>query len=396
MSFSGTLSQIADITMGQSPNGEDVNEKGDGIPLLNGPTEFKDFYPVPVQFTTEGRKFSDPGDILFCVRGSTTGKMNYSDRKYAIGRGLAAIRGKDNYPTQYIRALIERSLPDLLQAATGSTFPNVGREQLLNLNIEILGEIEAQVVGRFLKSLEDKIELNRQTNQTLEQIAQAIFQFWFVDFDPVHAKKEGRDTGLPPHIADLFPDEFVESELGMIPKGWEVRKLRDVTEITYGKNLPTSKLLKTGYPVFGGNGVIGFYDKFLYENPMCLVSCRGAASGKVVRSLPESFVTNNSLVIDHEKKGILTIYYLEPYLERARLTELVSGSAQPQMTIANMDSVQIVIPTLNLINEHSKLVEPIYEKILQVRKEINGLELIRDSLLPKLLSGELQLGDNEV
>ena len=87
---------------------------------------------------------------------------------------------------------------------------------------------QISVVG-VLKSIDEKLKVNRQINQTLEQMAQAIFKSWFVDFDPVRAKMEGRDTGLPAHIADLFPDELVESELGLVPKGWGVSNIKLVT-----------------------------------------------------------------------------------------------------------------------------------------------------------------------
>ncbi len=261
MSFKAHIHEIAEIVMGQSPLGEYVNDIGNGFPLLNGPTEFTTRYPVPVQFTTDGRKFSEEGDILFCVRGSTTGKMNYSDQKYAIGRGIAAIRGKNGYPTPYIRAIIEKNLNRLLASATGSTFPNVGRDLLLEFEVDTVSKIEAQSINNLIVSLEDKIELNRQTNQTLEQIAQAIFKSWFVDFEPVKAKMAAKQAGAsaeqieqaaicaisgktPEHLAQLdpqilrqlkttaalFPDALVDSELGEIPEGWEVKPIDDVVK----------------------------------------------------------------------------------------------------------------------------------------------------------------------
>ncbi len=119
-----------------------------------------------------------------------------------------------------------------------------------NLNTQILSAVpvllppstEQKAIAHILGTLDDKIELNRKTNETLEAMARALFQSWFVDFDPVRAKAEGRPTGLPDEISDLFPDSFEESELGEIPKGWEVRPLGDMIELAYGKPLKgTSK-----------------------------------------------------------------------------------------------------------------------------------------------------------
>jgi type I restriction enzyme S subunit len=103
MSSERFLSDIAEIVMGQSPSGDTCNERGIGIPLLNGPTEFGTKHPQPVQYTTDAKKIALSGDLLFCVRGSTTGRMNWADQQYAIGRGLAAIRGKGGYPSSFVQ-----------------------------------------------------------------------------------------------------------------------------------------------------------------------------------------------------------------------------------------------------------------------------------------------------
>jgi type I restriction enzyme S subunit len=116
----GKLEELAIIEMGQSPLGETCNQEGIGTPLLNGPTEFGEYHPTPVQFTTKARKFSVPNDILFCVRGSTTGSMNWADQKYAIGRGIAAMRHRSGTDYKYfLKALIELHLDQLLASATG-------------------------------------------------------------------------------------------------------------------------------------------------------------------------------------------------------------------------------------------------------------------------------------
>lgn len=125
------FSEVATVIMGQSPEGDDCNNEEIGDPLLNGPTEFGFYSPTPVQWTTNGKKYCVDGDLLFCVRGSTTGRMNWANQFYAIGRGLAAIRHKmDISLNWFIKAMIDNSLQEILAAATGSTFPNVGKDLL--------------------------------------------------------------------------------------------------------------------------------------------------------------------------------------------------------------------------------------------------------------------------
>lgn len=124
--------------MGQSPKGDDCNNAGIGEPLLNGPTEFGFYSPSPVQWTTNGKKHCVEGDLLFCVRGSTTGRMNWANQSYAIGRGLAAIHHKSDCTLNwFVKAMIDNSLQEILSAATGSTFPNVGKDLLNGFQVII-------------------------------------------------------------------------------------------------------------------------------------------------------------------------------------------------------------------------------------------------------------------
>ena len=223
------LSNYADILMGQSPKGDTCSNEMIGLPLLNGPTEFGSKYPIPTQFTTDPKRVSKINDILFCVRGSTTGRMNYANQVYAIGRGIASIRGKNGYPTVFVRGLIEKNLQQLLNIAIGSTFPNVSRDMINSFKVENVSKENAVKIAHILSTLDDKIELNRKMNETLEAMAQALFKSWFVDFDPVHAKAKcqsdaelelaAKELGISKEILELFPSEFEESDMGMIPEG---------------------------------------------------------------------------------------------------------------------------------------------------------------------------------
>ncbi|MFZ7315997.1 restriction endonuclease subunit S, partial [Avibacterium avium] len=387
------LSDIANITMGQSPSSEDVYSEVVGIPLLNGPTEFTDFSPIPKQYTNNGKKFAKNGDILFCVRGSTAGRMNFADQKFAIGRGIASIRGINGYPTEFIRVILENKLENILKSSTGSTFPNISRSQLLNLNIENINSNNANKIGLFYKYIYTKMELNTQTNQTLEQIAQAIFKHWFIDFAPVYAKANALARGETIEQAELaamaclsgktvekitalktqdptayhqlqqtaaaFPSEFVETEMGKVPRGWEVKPINEICRVVYGKGLPKNQLRASGYPVYGANGVIGYYDQYLYENRQVLVGCRGTV-GQVYVSQPYSYITSNSLVIEYEKTTI-NLYFLELYLKSLDLSIFASGSVQPQITIQNLSKLKILIPNKEILDSFATLVDPIYQ-----------------------------------
>ena len=170
----GVLSDIARVTMGQSPKKEFVSSTQEGLPLLNGPTEFGSSHPTPVQWSTSFSKTAEPGDILFCVRGSTTGRMNWADQQYAIGRGIASISAINPQERHFVRAAIDLVLPELLAAATGSTFPNVSRLQLSELPVALPSAAVRTEISGLLGALDDKIESNQAVITRAEQLIDEI------------------------------------------------------------------------------------------------------------------------------------------------------------------------------------------------------------------------------
>ena len=274
--------------------------------------------------------------------------------------------------TTYLHSIAESST---------STYPSIKPSVIGDLEVDLPPLEEQKAIAHILSTLDDKIEVNNQINKTLENMAQAIFKQWFVDFEfPNEDGEPYKPSG----------GEMVETELGMIPKGWEVVKLNSVVDVCYGKNLPTKKLLSDGYPVFGGNGQIGFYSEYLYEKSQVLIACRGAASGKVIVSLPYSFVTNNSLILEQNGTTV-THEYLKQFCLEKEFYNYATGSAQPQITIANLAKANILIPHRDLMNMFSLIRNSIDSKVLSLFNENNKLVDLRDTLLPKLMSGEIRV-----
>ena len=163
------LGEVATVIMGYSPPGKDCNRSGHGVPLLNGPTEFSRDHPVPGQWTRAPRKLACRGDLLFCVRGATAGRMNWANRDYAIGRGVAALRHNTGAQYQnYLSALIEHRLPRLLHTVTGSTFPNLSYEHISNLRILDPPLSEQLAVGSTIEAIDDAIRSGREERDRLQ------------------------------------------------------------------------------------------------------------------------------------------------------------------------------------------------------------------------------------
>ena len=384
-----TIADFVNIVMGQSPPGDTVSG-GVGLPLLNGPTEFGPHHPTPIQFTTDARKIAHPGDLLFCVRGSTTGRMNWADKKYAIGRGVAAIRHRCASELQpFVRAVIEFELPKLLVQATGSTFPNVSASQLASIPYPNLSAAEQRAIAHILGTLDDKIELNRRINETLEAMARALFKSWFVDFDPVRAKMAGRDTGLPKHLADLFPDRLVDSELGKIPEGWEVKALGDVLELTYGKALKADSRRGGSVPVYGSNGRVGWHDEKLAEGPGIVVGRKGNPG--VVNWISTDFFAIDTTFIVLPKGGTQVLPFLFFALKQQDLPSIAADSAVPGLNrhLAYMN--RQLIPDAAAVERFDKQGGIFFTRRSQLEGESHVLATVRDTLLPKLVSGEIRL-----
>lgn len=239
-----------------------------------------------------------------------------------------------------------------------SAVPGLNRNDVYGIDVTIPPLPEQKAIAGVLSSLDDKIDLLHRQNKTLEAMAETLFRQWFVE-------------------------EADES--------WEKGRLGDYVNIVYGKNLSTSRLLESGYPVFGGNGQIGFYDKYLYELPQVLVSCRGEASGVVNISLPKSFVTNNSLVLEIGKNKNITFEYLKYFSLYTDYKVYITGSAQPQITIESLNQAEFILPPKNLIDKFSDQVKVLELKRSKNEIQIRTLKKLRDTLLPKMMSGEVRV-----
>ena len=384
------LGDVAEIVMGQSPPGDKVS--GDnGLALLNGPTEFGASHPTPVQFTIDARKYAQPGDILFCVRGSTTGRMNWADQEYAIGRGVAAIRHKNDSALQpFVRGVIELGLSELLAQATGSTFPNVSAQQLAEIPYPSLDEDEQRAIAHILGTLDDKIELNRRMNQTLEKMARAIFsRVWFVEFGPTRAKIQGLDPYLPSELWDMFPDELVDSELGEIPEGWEVEPLGEIIELAYGKALKAGDRKGGTVPVYGSNGQVGWHDVKLVSGPGIIVG-RNGNPGTVTWSHEDFFPIDTAFYVVPESPDP-ALHFLHYALIDQDLPSMAADSAVPGLNrnLAYMNDQ--LVPKRSLMEIYDSYVEELFIRMHLLEKESHDLTLLRDTLLPRLLSGEIKI-----
>jgi Restriction endonuclease S subunits len=398
-----TLGDIADITMGQSPKGEFCNNNGEGIALLNGPTEFGEHHPYPTQFTVDVKKWARKGDLLFCVRGSTTGRMNWADRDYAIGRGIAAISPKNDNTDRFIKCFIEVKLPQLLKMATGSTFPNVSRGMLADLTKQMPEYDEMVRINNFIRSIDEKIETNNEINKKLEDMAQAIFKQWFVDFEfPNENGEPYKSSG----------GEIVESEMGMIPKGWKVIKLEELCEIKTKSEKPFENPEKIyehfslpacdsgKLPVIERGKSISS-NKYKIDNNCILISKLNPSTKRIWDPLcnSENAICSTEFIVFKPRNEDLKSFCYE-VVNADSFTEFllsnVTGSTGSRQRVQpkNTLNYKVVLANQEIIQSFCNIIEPIHEKIKLTIAESDKLKNTRDILLPKLMSGEIRVPIN--
>jgi len=232
-------------------------------------------------------------------------------------------------------------------------------------------------IASVLSAYDDLIENNEKRIKALEEMAELLYTEWFVKFKfPGHEKIKLVDSG---------------TSYGKIPEGWKIKKFAEIFDIKYGKNLPTSKINDTGkYKVYGAGGVIGYYDQKNIETKTSLVTCRGNGSGTVWRTSGEGFVTNNAFTING-KENFIVFEFIFNTLKNCNINSSISGSAQPQITIENINFVQLLIPPKDLVCEYVNQVKNNYVLSDELRNNNQNLSNIRDLLIPQLVTGKREL-----
>jgi type I restriction enzyme S subunit len=260
---------------------------------------------------------------------------------------------------------------------------------LVELPIPLPPLAEQKAIAAVLGALDDKIELNRRMNATLEAMARALFQSWFVDFDPVRAKLDGRSPdALDPATAALFPASFQESSLGPIPHGWRAAHLGEIATVGSGKR-PEGRCdvlsPECNIPLYGGGGRMGYVPSDLYDKPI-LFTGRVGTLGLIFRTAEPSWPSDNTLIVEPQP-GLFDFTYF--VLKGFDLITLNRGSTQPLLTQTDLKRQTLVLPTKDVVKAFADVSEPIFRQMVSNERESRTLATLRDTLLPKLLSGEL-------
>ena len=357
----------------------------------------------------QAKKAITAGDILYSEIRPGNGRYAFVEKDYphaVVSTKFMVIEALDCILPRYLYHVLTssqlQSEMKLIAESRSGTFPQITFDSIAHLELHVPAIAEQQSVYSLLDVVEGRIRTNQKMNQTLEEIAKAIFKSWFVDFDPVRAKAEGRPTGLPPEISDLFPDELVDSEVGEIPRGWEPTLAGDLFDCLDSKRVPLSgneRAKRQGaIPYYGATGVIDYVDDFIFEGTYLLIGEDGSVERQDGTAFSQ-YVSGKVWINNHAHvlvgKDSVSTEFLFLAFQFVKVSPYVTGAVQLKISQKNLRSIPITSPTTHISNCFQRIIAPIFQRRLILEKENQVLSDLRDTLLPKLISGELRIPDAE-
>ena len=406
--------------------GKTPRKTSSGIPLITAKVVKGGRIETPDEFIAEEdyaawmqRGIPECGDVVVTTEAPLGEVAQLGRERVALAQRLICLRGKPGVlHNDFLKFLMQSSgvQEQLHSRATGTTVLGVKQSELRKVVLPLPPMVEQRAIAHILGTLDDKIELNRRMNETLEEMARALFKSWFVDFEPVRAKMEGRWRrgeslpGLPAEHYDLFSDRLVDSELGEIPKGWRVRKLGEVVEVVGGTTpstkvidywqggihcwatpkdlsyLSTPVLLDTERKITdAGLDKIG---SGLLPSGTVLLSSRAPIGYLAVSEEPvainQGFI---GIITREEVSNLFILYWCEAFHEE--IVSHANGSTFLEISKGNFRQLMAVMPDSAAMTTFDRGVRPLYERIVSNERESRSLAAQRDALLPRLISGEI-------
>ena len=370
-----------------------------------------------------GNKVSQPGDVVFTSKG-TVGRFGFvrpDTPRFVYSPQLCFWRSLNRdviEPRFLFYWMFGREFFVQFKGVAGQTdmaeYVSLTDQRLMHITLPPLPEQRA--IAHILGTLDDKIELNRRMSETLEAMARALFKSWFVDFDPVRAKAEGRDPGLPRQLADLFPDRLVESELGEIPEGWEVKSIGDLADVVGGSTPKTERadywdggthhwvtpkdlsglsmpvLLDTGRKITDAG--LAQVSSGLLPKGTILLSSRAPIGYLAIAEV--LVAVNQGFIAMKPRPGTSNLFLLR--WASAAHDDIVghaNGSTFLEISKASFRPIRTVAPAAPVMQAFDRLSRPMYIKVVENERESRSLAALGDTLLPKLISGEIRVNDAE-
>lgn len=358
------------------------------------------------------------GDVILAMdrpwieAGLKYASVRQSDLPALLVQRVARLRGTNRLDTGFLKYVIgSQDFTDyVLAIQTGTAVPHISSSQIRSFEFLLPPLPEQRAIAHVLGTLDDKIELNRKTNETLEAMARALFMSWFVDFEPVRAKAEGRPTGLPPEIDKLFPDSFEDSELGEVPKGWRVGTLSDIVTNVVERVMPSSETESMPYvpiecitpnSLFLSEtqpGMNAQSSLIMFNKDDIIFGAMRPYFHKVCIAPYKGTTRTTAFIL---RSDVMEVYYAASVISQDTTiqfaTENSEGTTIPYAKWSNsMEKMNIVIPPQELRQTFHTIAKPMVNSAMAAIEQSRSLASLRDALLPKLISGEVRIPNGYV
>jgi type I restriction enzyme S subunit len=409
------LKDVANIVGGGTPSTSNAEYWGGNIPWLT-PKDLSSNNEVYVAggeryiskkgLQESSAKLLPTGSVLFSSR-APIGYIAIAKNEIATNQGFKSLKVNNEHNNIYFYYLLKHLTPYIQSIATGSTFKEISGNDLGNIEVDVPSLNIQKKISHCLLTLDKKISNLRAINQTLESIAQAIFKSWFVDFDPVHAKQQGVEcVGIDKATADLFPASFVESELGLIPKGWEVGTVGKIFTLTMGQSPAGNTYNESGDGMEFYQGRTDFGFRFPSQRIFCnaptriakendiLISVR-APVGDVNVALNECCIGRGVAAIRHPKDyQSYALYSMKQLSTKFKVFD-GEGTVFGSINKTDFENIKLICPHEKIILTFEKIIEAFDKKIKNNEFSLRNIVALRDTLLPRLISGKLDLSNIE-
>jgi type I restriction enzyme S subunit len=415
------LGDVAEIIGGGTPSTKDAGNWDGDIPWLT-PKDLSTFEGIYIDhgsrsiteqgFKTSSARMLPTGSVLYTSR-APIGYVAIASNPISTNQGFKSLILKDGYVPEFVFYLLKASKSEIEAHASGGTFAEISAKALSDVVLRFPPKVQQQAISRLLKSFDEKIAANNAISETLEDISQTIFKSWFIDFDPVRAKMAGeKPVGMDAATAALFPDSMQDSEIGMIPKGWKAETIGSICESVVNGSTP----LRTNSSFWNSNDISWFKtgelsDNFLFESKESIsqlalkkTSVKVLPRGSVLMAIYAAptvgrlGILTKSASFNQACTGMIAkdvigmpYLYLTLFNRRAWFNSLAIGAAQQNISKVIVEACPAVIASQEIHNAFLEVIEPIFAQIEVLSSQSNSLALIRDSLLPRLISGELQI-----
>lgn len=318
-------------------------------------------------------------EVLMTLVGNGYGNVTLAPSdNVAIIQNTIGFRTNNNLNSIFLFYYLQYISKSIKALDRGSSQPSLKVSDILDLNVNI-PDIKKQIlISNALQTIDLKIENNNKIISTLESLAKTIYDYWFLQFEfPNENGKPYKSSG-----GKMVWNDELKRE---IPEGWEIKQLGCFANLYQPKTISEKDLNSNGkYFVYGANGIIGKYDKFNHQDREIAICCRGASCGNYVMTIPNSWITGNSMIVSTKNKEF--IYYS---LSKSTIDNYITGSAQPQITRTNLESAKFLIPSSKILNEFERKATTVRSKIETIFYENQELASLRDFLLPLLMNGQV-------